>query len=129
MNMKKINILLLSLMVMMLPMAFADALTCSVINPASGNTITDNTEFNVSFAGGTNNASVSLNVTAYSTSTQNTSTDTRIITQTNLTGAALMANGSINASMPTGADMILEDSGDYTVVLKAVAGVAVTTCG
>ncbi len=102
----------------MIGLVNADDLTCAIIEPDTGDTVQSTTALNASFTGGTGNATITLYINMSSPSTANSSVGTLVVSLTNLSGAALMANGSINTSFLG----VLEDSNDYTVEMAVEGG-------
>ncbi len=116
--MKKIIILMAMISMFLMSMVYADDITCAIIEPDTGDAIQSTTIMNVSFTGGTGNATMTLYINMSSPSTANSSVGTLVVSLTNLTGAALMANGSINTTFLG----VLEDSNDYTVEMAVEGG-------
>ena len=109
--MKKLILLIAMMSMFMIGIVNAIALTCAIIEPNSGDTLVDGSILNASFLEGDGNTTLGVIYTFASTSTANTSASFAPVV--NLTGASLMANGSINSSF--GAGDVLEDAADYTV--------------
>jgi len=112
--MKKVLLMIfMSLFLVGIVHAEGVALTCAIVEPDSRDTVTSNTPLNVSFVGGEGNSTWAVSFTFISPSTANSTVGNLRAPVVNLTGALLMANGSINMSF--GSDIILEDASDYTV--------------
>lgn len=114
----KIMLILSAMLIMTLAIAMESygALSCAFVKPSTGGTINNQSgtgKFNITFAGGEGNATVTARFNASSSATANSSTRTFLFSQTNLSGAVLMANGTVNASLP--ATTILEDGATYTI--------------
>lgn len=126
MNKRNILLLFALLVVLLVPSAFADDITCAIVSPSSSSTIGATTVFNVSLAGGTGNASVTVDWNASSSVSRNTSTLSLFMSQANLTGAALMANGSINRTLPS--DPAIDDTNGYTITASVKGTGGQTQC-
>ena|SRR3990167_6321145 len=120
--------ILISLLVFLLSLFFvyADELTCTLLAPTTGSSVGNLSVFNLSFAGGTNNATVTGYFNASSASTRNSSAGTLLWSLANLTAIHTL-NGSINITINK--SMIFEDSDDVVVEAAVETSVGRVDCG
>lgn len=121
--MKKIILILLIFLMSILP---AYSMTCAFVIPTTGGFLTNLSRINVSFSNpGTTEATITVNVTAASASTRNTS-NALIFRRANESGASISADLSINSSIPQSA--IIEDANNYVLTCSCLNSTATTAC-
>lgn len=117
----KKTLFLLSILLIGLMSIGVNALTCSIITPASSGILNIGTLMNVSFTDAEDNETVRVDWNFTSTTTANTS-NIILMTEVNVTQTDRSPNGSINLSFPAFNNQSAFEDGLYTVEASVSTG-------